>query len=214
MLSERLLNIRLGYTGTDTTKGLFLTQMIVTKKTVQRTSGLLYLLSLALPCVATFRVDSINGKPSLGFWSYSPSSDATPGLLLLVVGWLPMIVLAFGWLANPCYLIGMYLYLRDNGQGALRCFIAALVFALATFIHTMVPATYGINENTPRLLHLMVGFYVWCASMVVGLLGAWQLTRRPIPPIRSHPTLEGANPVSVESCASPPEDTTPPSEKR
>lgn len=187
-------------------------QMTFTKKTIQYTSGLLYLLSLALPCVATFRVDSTNTKPPLGFWSYSPDSDATPGLLLLVMGWLPMVVLAFGWLANPCYGYGMYLYQRNNGQGALKCFLAALVFALATFIHTAVPAVYGINETSPRLLHLMVGFYVWCASMLVGLVGAWQLARRPIPPIRPRPPLEGASPVAVESPGDSPADTAPPSE--
>lgn len=185
--------------------------MNVTKKTVQYTSGLLYLLSLALPCVATFRADSSGDKSYLSFWRYLPGSDATPGWLLLVMGWLPMVVLAFGWLANPCYLIGLYSYSRGYGQKALRWFVAALIFALATFIHTMVPATYGINENTPRLLHLMVGFYVWCASMAVGLFGAWRLVSRPIPPVRSFPISEAVSPVAGESPA-PYEDATSPSE--
>lgn len=128
-------------------------------------SVVLYLVSLGLPAIAELypgggRID-------------------TAGYLVLGMGMIGLLAGQIGWFANPLWLLGAILLWRRRWTGAATAAAGALLVGSASFFlqRTGMPSDSGDNIPT----RLLIGFYVWWASLWVLAIGAvvrWFQTSR------------------------------------
>ena len=82
-------------------------------------------------------------------------SNRSNGLSLLLSGWMGLIRFQPAWIANPLYVITLLTY---GSKGCSSFGYAALLLALfSPFV---------------IVTHLLIGFYVWIASIIVLIYGA------------------------------------------
>lgn len=127
-------------------------------------SALLFAASLALPALAETHSDGVR-IDELGY-------------VLLETGWAGLLIGQIAWFANPLWVLGAILLWRGRWKGAAKAAVGALLVGSVSFflMRTGVPSESG-PSITARLL---VGFYVWWASLWVLAIGAvvyWLQTR-------------------------------------
>lgn len=126
------------------------------------TSGLLVLVSLALPAFTVQPTDTLDPA-----YSYR-------GIYVLALGWLGPLFSPGGvaWYANPVLVVSL-------GMVMLRFWRTAAAFAglaLALAACTFALGDFGLVADVPpsefRFLHVDAGFVLWSGAMVVALVGS------------------------------------------
>lgn len=115
-------------------------------------SVLLYLVSLSQDA---FYIDRPDDHAA---WS--------PGLVLLLTGWLAVFDGQIAWLANPCLLFAwVFVMIRPLRWTALVCALASTAFALSFLLYRDILA----NEAGHRadITGYAIGYGLWVASCVV-----------------------------------------------
>ena len=133
--------------------------------------ALLAVAALYITSCATPAIEFAAERPATDFGDlrFLPDYEAGPqlGITALACGWAPPWTLP--WLANVALLTGaIFLILRKN-RWALGSGIVAALLALSTW------ALFNYDE---RLIRLLVGYYLWQASMLALIGGAGILAVR------------------------------------
>jgi hypothetical protein len=87
-----------------------------------------------------------------------------PGWGILMMGWLGVLVLQFGWFANPVFVAALVLLAtskRRTGWATLVSVLLACLIADALTWHEM----YGDNGSVP-IQAFGAGYYLWLATMI------------------------------------------------
>ena len=101
------------------------------------------------------------------------------GAQVLGMGWMGALVGQFAWYANPFWLLGWLCLLFRRPIWARIWFIITLLIAFHTFMlfGQILPADEA-GVNRMMLIDLLIGAYLWFASIGIGLIGAFFTTRR------------------------------------
>lgn len=150
-------------------------------KTLLAGSAVLFALSLGFQCFY-----SEGETPD---WSFG--SQEGPGFLLLMIGWLGLIEHEYAWLANPCYALAMICALSiikkfsksetsstNPDYDSVLAFMFSMKFSIAA---TLLSLSFLLQSSTmmgpgpagtlSRIEGYCPGYFLWCASMVVQLVG-------------------------------------------
>lgn len=127
------------------------------RRTIAAALLLLWFVSLLLPAV------------TYGGAGYDPNTWAGWGILL--TGWMGVLGLQFGWLANPlfiaaCVLIGIG---KPPGWGQTVIGIALLLLLLDSWTWDQFPTESGESQIT----QYHVGYFLW--FLPIGLVASWML---------------------------------------
>lgn len=120
----------------------------ITDKALIGVSMILYFLALnfdALGCT------TINIETGYGVGS---------GIDLLLMGWLGLLVMNFGWLANITYVITLVLIARNSNK--------VFFFACLNVVFALSSLTLYLDKSQHVTLH--AGFYLWLASFITLLI--------------------------------------------
>ncbi len=122
----------------------------------------LFALSLALPALAVI------DKPLFGGGG---SPKTFPGVVCFAMGWLCLP----GWLGNPLFLAAAILHTLRRHR------VAIVLLSIALLLSILAPVMIAsMRTGLFELQHVMVGYYVWIASMVVMLIGATRSALRDV----------------------------------
>ncbi len=122
----------------------------------------LFALSLALPALAVI------DKPLFGGGG---SPKTFTGAICVGMGW----VVLPGWLGNPLFMASAILH------GLRRHRVAIVLLSIALLLSILAPVMLASMRNSLfELQHVLVGYYVWIASMVVMLVGATRSALRDV----------------------------------
>ncbi|QAT85176.1 hypothetical protein EJ065_3615 [Corallococcus coralloides] len=110
------------------------------------------------------------------------------GLPLLLVGWLGVFTLQFGWFANPLLCLAFVLLFVGEDRKALWAGVAACVLGLSSLSWYVdpIPADESGGDRYLELLYPSIGFIFWLGSMLVIPLTAQHLSQ-PEPQASSSP---------------------------
>lgn len=127
-------------------------------------SGLLFLVSLALPAL---QFTTTSGR------------DTMPGLAVLIFGGFDVFDGVVGWLANPLLALAwLMLALRKRVPAALLS-VASLGFAISS----VQLFTTGVMKDEGGARHPLEafgsGYYLWCAAIAATLVGALVSKEKP-----------------------------------
>jgi len=117
--------------------------------------------------------------PALTFQTTSGVEQTWFGGMIFFIGWMGALVGQFGWFAN-LLLLGSWISAGFRWRpGAFLFAAGALLLAAQSFalFGKAIPADEG-GFNKLTLTHLMPGFYVWVASIVIALVGGFFLRSR------------------------------------
>ncbi|MBZ4331740.1 hypothetical protein NR800_07835 [Corallococcus interemptor] len=130
-------------------------------------SAVLFVLACATPAMTVFNT---NKRAEEQMW----------GLPLLLVGWLGVFILQFGWFANPLAFLASILLLDGEDRKALWVGGAASILGLSTLTWYVkpIPADESGGNRYLELLYPSVGFVCWMASLLVIPITAWLLRER------------------------------------
>lgn len=119
-------------------------------------SAVLFVLACATPAMTVFNT---NLRAEEHMW----------GMPLLLVGWLGVFTLQFGWFANPLLCLALILLLAGANRKALWVGGAACILGLSslTWYVNPIPADESGGNRYLELLHPSVGFVFWMASLGV-----------------------------------------------
>ncbi|NOJ94591.1 hypothetical protein HMI51_16835 [Corallococcus coralloides] len=129
-------------------------------------SALLFVLACATPAMTVFNT---NQRAEEQMW----------GLPLLLVGWLGVFTLQFGWFANPLLCLAFVLLLVGEDRKALWVGVAACVLGLSSLSWYVdpIPADESGGDRYLELLYPSIGFIFWLGSMLVIPLTAQHLSQ-------------------------------------
>lgn len=107
--------------------------------------------------------------------------------LLFFLGWtFPLggaIVPFVFWLANPTYLLAIYLIIKKNIKGLYLSCIAAFLALIFSQLDSIMTSESGSNS---KITSLELGFYLWLTSFLILTTGtALNILRKNNNPIRS-----------------------------
>ncbi|RKH78375.1 hypothetical protein D7Y21_35805 [Corallococcus sp. AB045] len=102
------------------------------------------------------------------------------GMVLLLMGWLGVFTLQFGWFANPLLCLAFVLLLVGADRKALWVGGAACVLGLSslTWYVNPIPADESGGDRYLELLYPSIGFIFWLGSMLVIPLTAHHLSQQ------------------------------------
>jgi hypothetical protein len=128
--------------------------------------GALYVAACATPCV------EFAGEPparDVGDLRFFPDVQAGPqlGITALALGWSPPWTIP--WTANAVLLVGAILLALKRNGAALYCGIAAALLGFGTW------ALFPFDD---KLIRLLVGYYLWQASLLALAVAAALLLLR------------------------------------
>ena len=95
------------------------------------------------------------------------------GIGALLLGWLDILYMQFGWVANIPLLIGIILLLCRRWIGAVVCIVIAIPLALDSFLilNQQVPDNEGLTSYS-TVTHIYFGIYFWLCSILATGIGA------------------------------------------
>ena len=123
----------------------------------------LFLLSLVLPAIV------VEQRPMFGGGSHVESMF---GVHCLAIGFF----LWPGWMANPLLVIAWLLGAVARGRAGYL--VAATVMTVFALLSAVFAAFLLASIDSPRLITIHVGYYVWVASIVTTLLDLVLTPRR------------------------------------
>lgn len=122
----------------------------------------LFALSLALPALAVL------DKPMFGGGA---TPKTFPGVVCFAMGWMYLP----GWLGNPLFLAAAILH------GLRRHRVAIILLAIGLLSSLLAPLILAsVHSSLFEFQDMLVGYYVWIASMVVMLIGATRSAYRAV----------------------------------
>ncbi|NBC43407.1 hypothetical protein HRD49_02160 [Corallococcus exiguus] len=129
-------------------------------------SALLFVLACATPAMTVFNA---NKRDEEQMW----------GLALLLMGWLGVFTMQFGWFANPLLCVAFVMLLVGADRKALWVGGAASILGLTslTWYINPIPADESGGDRYLELLYPSIGFIFWLGSLLVIPLTAHHLSQ-------------------------------------
>lgn len=100
---------------------------------------------------------------------YMHGLDVIDGWGLLVMGWLGAIMLQFGWWANPCFALALFLLLRGRRVGPRTAMIVAVALTLLLADALRWRNAPNDASDGPIVAYLS-GYWLWCAAMAAAIV--------------------------------------------
>ena len=108
------------------------------------------------------------------FYIDSPEKDAwSNSFFLFFLGWISLFagdVSFLIWLANPCFIIAVILFLRNKKAAPLFSLLAVLCAAAFLVTHTIIVSE---APKYARISSYNAGYWLWLGSMVVLLAASF-----------------------------------------
>ncbi|NOK00695.1 MULTISPECIES: hypothetical protein [Myxococcus] len=140
----------------------------LTRATATALSAILFVLGCALPAVVLYNTGS-------------RQEDSMWGVSLLLVGWLGVFVMQWGWFANPLLLLTLALLLMGKYRGAFWVGVVTVLVGLSTlswYLHS-IPADEAVSPDRQlELLYPTLGYFFWMGSLLVGPASAFILAKK------------------------------------
>ncbi|XXF79349.1 hypothetical protein P2318_06240 [Myxococcaceae bacterium GXIMD 01537] len=134
-------------------------------------SLVLFIIACATPAMVCFKTSSGGDETMFGF-------------VLLLLGWLGVVDMNFGWFANPPLALALlFLALRKFTVSAVLSGLALLIAlsSLSWYIHPMSADEGGVGRLILKYPH--VGFFCWVGSILVVLGASLTLRSRAQAPV-------------------------------
>jgi hypothetical protein len=117
--------------------------------------GIIYLSSLTMECYL------VDGIPSIGSF----------GLIAFLLGWLNFNLIGLIWLANPLFLLSLFLFFssKKTKYALIFSLIASILAISFTQIDEIIKTEGG---NTGKITEYLTGYWLWVSAIFLMLISS------------------------------------------
>jgi hypothetical protein len=123
------------------------------KKVIGVIIGIFYLSSLTLECYL------IDGKPSIGSF----------GLIAFLLGWLNFDFIGLIWLANPLFLVSLFLFLFSK-KAKLALILSLIAFVLSISFTQVGEIIKNEAGHIGQITDYLLGYWIWIIANLLLLI--------------------------------------------